>query len=432
LARTFRWYQKKRGNRRTGSQKLGSIGEALFFAFFLLIGGITLAVMLSTLIIPEWQANHEFVEHPCKIIGKWLDEKEEKGEMLYRPQFQIEYTVLGSIYRRWTYTISNPYTSGKDSQQAILTKFSVGDSVPCWYNPLDPEQVVIARGYSWWVYLALFVPVAFIVIGAGGLIYLLLHWGKSAERRAAMTQHAQDRDLFGTNGAAEHEYPNVPRRTDITNSPGTKLRYRLPIDTSPGWALFGTLFGCIIWNGLVAVMVYFAVRGHLVGKPDWILTFFSIPFVLAGLFLIVYFLRQLLVTAGIGPTLLEISEHPLRPGGEYQVFLSQSGNLTINSLSISLVCLEKATYRQGTNTRTELRPVYSQDLFRRDDFQIPPGLPFETNCLLKVPPGAMHSFKAGHNAIDWTLLVEGDVANWPDFKRAFSVVVYPGNGRADS
>ncbi|MGA2060793.1 MAG: DUF3592 domain-containing protein [Thermoguttaceae bacterium] len=432
MARTFRWYQKKRGNRRTGSRTLGSIGEALFFAFFLLVGGIALAVMISTLLIPEWQVNHEFVEHPCKVIGRRLDEIEDKNGTLYRPQFQIEYSVNGVEYRPWTYTISNPYSSGKEIQQAILTKFSVGDTVPCWFNPLNPGQAVLVRGYNWWVYLVLFVPVAFIVIGAGGLIYLLLHWGKSAERSAAMTQHAQDRDLFGASGAADHEYPNVPQRADITNSPGTKLRYRLPIDTSPGWALFGTLLGCIIWNSLVAMMVYFAVRGHLAGKPDWILTFFSIPFVLGGLFLIVYFLRKLLVTAGIGPTLLEISDHPLRPGGEYQVFLSQSGNLTINSLSISLVCQEKATYRQGTNTRTELRPVYSQDLFRRDNFQIPPGLPFETNFPLNVPKGAMHSFKAGHNAIDWTLLVEGDVANWPDFKRAFSVVIYPVNGRTAS
>jgi len=276
------------------------------------------------------------------------------------------------------------------------------------------------------------VPVVFIVVGAGGLVYSLLHWGKSAERRSAMAQRAQERDMFGANAAAEHEYPNVPKRPDITSSPGTKLQYRLPIDTSPGWALFGTLLGCVIWNGLVAIMVYIVVRGHIAGKPDWILTLFSIPFVLGGLFLIVYFLRKLLVTAGIGPTLLEISDHPLRPGGEYRVFLSQSGNLAINSLSLALVCMEKATYRQGTNTRTEVRPVYRQDLFRRENFEIPPGLPFETDCLLNVPRSAMHSFKSGHNAVDWTFVVEGDAANWPDFKRAFSVIIYPADGRSDS
>lgn len=432
MARTFRWYQKKRGNRRTGSRTLGSVGEALFFAFFLLIGGGTLTATLFTLVIPEWQVNHEFVEHTCKVVGKKLAEKEGEDGTLYRPEFQIEYTVNGVEYRTWTYKISNSYSSGREDKQAILTKFSVGNTVACWYNPVDPRQVVLVLGYSWWIYLVLFVPVAFVVIGAGGLIYMLLHWGKSAERSAAMTQRVQDRDLFGTNDAAEHEYPNVPRQADITSSPGTKLLYRLPIDTSPGWALFGTLLGCIIWNGIVAVMVYFAVRGHLSGKADWILTFLSIPFVLGGLFLIIFFFRQLLLTAGIGPTLLEISNHPLFPGEEYQIFLSQSGRLTVNSLSLSLVCHEEATYRQGTNTRTEKRQVYSQELFRRENFEIPPGLPFETNCSFEAPTGLMHSFKSSHNSIEWTLVVEGDIANWPDIKRAFSLIIYPSNGRTAS
>jgi hypothetical protein len=428
LARTFRWYQKKRGNRRTGSRTLGSIGEAAFFAFFLILGGVGLAVMLFELVIPEWQVNHEFVPHACKIIGKRLNEKEGEDGPLYQAEFQIEYTVNGAYKTAWTYSINNPYSSGRESKQAILTKFSVGDSVPCWYNPSDPGQVVLVRGYSWWIYLALFVPMAFVIIGAGGLVYTLLHWGKSAEHRSAMIQRAGERELFGIN-AAEQEYPNLPQRLDITNSPGTKLRYRLPIDTSPGWALFGALVVCVIWNGIVSVMVYFALRGHIAGSPDWLLSLFTIPFVMAGVFLIFYFFRQLLLTAGIGPTLLEISDHPLYPGEEYQIFISQSGRLKVNSLSVSLVCNEEATYRQGTNSRTETRQVHSEEIFRRENFTIPPGLPYETNCVLNIPIGAMHSFKAGHNAINWTLLVEGDIANWPDFKRAFSVVIYPPNGR---
>jgi hypothetical protein len=428
LARTFRWYQKKRGNRRTGSRILGSVGEAFFFAFLLVIGGMALTAMLFTLVIPEWQVNHEFVENTCTIIGKRLDEKVGDDGTLYRPEFQIKYTVNNvELPPVWTYKINNPYSSGKDSQQAIFSKFSLGQVVPCWYNPVDPSQVVLVRGYSWWIYLLISIPVAFIVIGAGGLIYSLLHWGKSAERRAAITQRVQDRDLFGTNVSTQVEYPNVPQRTDITNSPGTKLLYRLPNDTSPGWLLFGTLLGCVIWNGLVTIMVFFAVRGHLAGKPDWILTFFSIPFLLVGIFLIVFFIRQLLLAAGIGPTLLEISDHPLYPGGEYQVFLSQPGRLTVNSLSLSLICNEEATYRQGTNTRTETRQVFRQELFRRDNFEIPAGLSFETNCSLEVPEGVMHSFKSMHNAIDWTLVVEGDIANWPDLKRAFSIIIYPAN-----
>jgi hypothetical protein len=432
LARTFRWYQKKRGNRRTGSQTLGSASEAAFFAFFLLIGGIGITFMILDWVIPEWQVNHEFVEHTCKIVGKKLNETQGKDGSLYQVQFQIEYTLKGEPRPRtaWTYSLNNPFSSEREEKQAILTRFSVGDVVPCWYNPLDPAQVVLVRGYSWWIYPAFFVPVAFIFIGAGGLIYTLLHWGKSVERRAAIAQRVGERELFGAGGAAEQKYPNIPQRLDITSSPGTRLRYRLPIDTSPGWALLGALIGCIIWNGIVAVLVYFALRGHITGHPDWILTIFTIPFLLGGVFLIIYFIRQLLLTAGIGPTLLEISDHPLYPGEEYLIFISQSGRLQVKSLSLSLVCSEEATYRQGTNTRTETREVYRQGLLCRENFEIPPGLSYETNCLLKMPPGVMHSFKSGHNAIHWTLLVEGGVAHWPDFKRAFSVVVYPANGRA--
>ena len=45
-----------------------------------------------------------------------------------------------------------------------------------------------------------------------------------------------------------------------------------------------------------------------------------------------------------------------------------------------------------------------------------------------MPAGAMHSFKADHNEINWSLVVEGDVAGWPDYKRSFSVIVCPASG----
>ena len=139
MARTFRWYQKKRGNRRTGSQTLGSVGELLFFAFFLFIGTITLAVMIFTLVVPEWRVNHDFVEHQCNIVGKRLAETEGDEGTLYRPEFEIEYTINGVPYHTWTYTISSPYSSGREDKQAILTQFSVGQTAACWYDPMDPS-----------------------------------------------------------------------------------------------------------------------------------------------------------------------------------------------------------------------------------------------------------------------------------------------------
>jgi hypothetical protein len=429
LPLTFRLYQKKRGHRRTGSRTLGGIGEALFFSAFLVMGCAFLVVILSKLVIPEWRVNNEFLPHVCKVLAKNIAESKGENGPTYRAEIQIEYQVGGERYEKWAYSIENlsdVYSSGKDDKQAILDRFTVGDEVQCWYDPANPEHVVLIRGWSWWIYLVTSVPLIFIIVGAGGIIYTLLHWGKSAEHRAAINQRVQERDLLGGSGRAENEFPNVPSREDITSSPGTKLRYRLPIETSPGWALVGTLLACLFWNGIVGTMVFFAGRSFAAGKPEWMLTIFCIPFVGIGLYLIYWFFRQLLVTTGIGPTLLEISDHPLHPGGEYQVFLSQAGRLSVNRLTLSLVCEEEATYRQGTDTRTETQQVYSQQIFCQANFDIPPSVPFEKESSLCIPEGAMHSFKSAHNRIQWTLLVEADIAGWPNFKRAFPVMVFPG------
>lgn len=189
---------------------------------------------------------------------------------------------------------------------------------------------------------------------------------------------------------------------------------------------------CLFWNGIVSVFVVIAISGHLEGDPEWFLTLFIIPFVLVGIALIVFFIRQMLVTTGIGPTQVEISDHPLHPGEPCRLFVSQSGRLQINSLEVLLVCEEEATYRQGTDTRTETREVHRQEVFRREGSEVRRGLPFETECALKVPEGAMHSFKADHNRIKWKVVVQGDVAGWPDYKRSFPVIIRPSNGSSDA
>ena len=198
--------------------------------------------------------------------------------------------------------------------------------------------------------------------------------------------------------------------------------------TSPGWAVFGILAFCVAWNGIVAAFVVMAVRSYFTGKPDWLLTLSTVPFAAIGIGAIVALVRQLLVATGIGPTLVEISDHPLTPGGQYRLFLSQSGWLTMNRLRVLLICEEIATYRQGTDTRTEIREVFRKELFRRDNFEIRGGMPFECDIDLALHDGAMHSLAADHNEIAWTLLVEADAAGWPQCKRAFPVIVRPANG----
>ncbi len=430
MARWFRIYQKKRGHRRTGSSQLGSLGEALFFAVFFVAGAVFFGMMFATLVIPEWRANRQFMETECTIDGTFVEVvSTADASIAYTPQVDIHYQVAGARYDVATYDIRRSHFASHEAAERALEPFSRGSSSRCWYDPMNPGEAVVVQGYSVFLYSLLLVPVGFIVIGGGGLLYTLLHWGTSAERRASLTQRAARIDLFETTAAPEG-FPSVPGAGNLTNSPGTTLAYRLPVGAAPGWALFAALVACLIWNGVVVMFLVMVVRGHLAGDPNWGLTLFILPLVLIGLGLIYYLAHQFLKTTGVGPTRVEISHHPLKPGRNYEVFISQAGRLSINSLEVMLVCAEKATYRQGTDTRTERRQVYLESIFRRDEFEIQPDRPFESRCGLRVPASAMHSFKADHNEIHWSLRVRGNVAGWPDFEREFPIVVHPMSAEA--
>jgi hypothetical protein len=263
------------------------------------------------------------------------------------------------------------------------------------------------------------------LIGSGGLIYTAWHWGKSPEHRAAQGQLGQI-DLFEELDATAKGFPSVPQDENITNSPGTHLKYRLPIQMSQGWRLFAATVTGLIWNGIVIAFIVLAVRKHVRGEGDWRLDLFVVPFFIVGIYLVYYFFRELLIATGLGPTQLEIADHPLQPGQAYELFFSQSGHLSIDSFAIYLECEEEATYRQGTDTRTDRCTVSQLQIFRRENFEIEPGTPFEASCRFTVPETAMHSFKGDHNEVRWKLVARGKTAGWPDFQRSFPIVVYPG------
>ena len=436
MARSFRICDKKRGDRRTGSRTLGRIGEIVFFSSLFLAGCIGLVVICGALVVPEWRANHVFVETTCTVLDHRFEQSETSSGTLYRPEVRIQFEVGGADYIVRTYDIGSFRGACRVTEaekEAVAARFIPGQEYPCWYDPSDPHTVVLVRGYRGWFWLTLMIWVSLLLIGGGGIVFRIFTWGALVERRSALVKQAASLDLFDPT-RAKSDFPTIPRPANITDSPGTALAFRLPVIASAGWTLFVWLIVCLLWNGLVSIFVFWTVDTHLEGNPDWRLTGMTIPFVLAGIGLIAFFFRQFLIATGIGPTLVEVSDQPLIPGRQYELSLSQTGRLRMKSLEVYLICEEQARFRQGTNSRTERHRVFERAAYRCKDFQIRQDVPFQARFPIELPAGAMHSFKSEHNEINWSLVVHGKAAGWPEFRRSFPLIVYPSaahrNGRS--
>ncbi|MBI1904559.1 MAG: DUF3592 domain-containing protein [Planctomycetia bacterium] len=423
LARRFRLFGKKRGDRRTGSQQLGSFGMMLFWAGTLLVGWWFLGVIL-TYVLAEWQSNRLFQENECVVLAKRVGTPTTGDHETYRPDILVRHVVDGMAYPRWTYDITRAYSHDRERAESALAEFQVGQTRPCWYDPRDPQRVVVVRGYTSYLWLMTFLPLPLIVLGFVGLWFNLRSSDASAERRLAMGERTGGGRKPGKKARLE-EFPTVPKDARLTDSPGTTLAYRLPVAGQENWATVAVVVGSLVWNGMVSVFLTLAVRSFAVGEPQWLLTAVGLVVAAVGIWLVRVALAMLRQGASVGRTLIEISDHPLYPGESCRVLLSQFGRMTMPQLRLLLVCDEEATFQQGTNTRCERRRVYEQELLSRSHITVDPAGPFELEHELVVPSGAMHSFRSAHNEVAWRLVVEGSAEGWAEFQRTFPVVIHP-------
>lgn len=288
---------------------------------------------------------------------------------------------------------------------------------------MNPTPEIYRPGFGFW--LMVLVMASFSAIGGIGVVWTALHAGTSAERRSAIVKHASGLDLISESMPSSLEFPNIPRDAYLTNSPGVKLKYRLPTEQAPVWRLG---FSALILLGLTAitsVVGMIVANQYAAGQPDWFLTVFTVPLVIANLWSVRYFFAELRTQTRFGPTCIEIADHPLRPNCACEIFVSQAGRLSLRSLVLCLVCEEEATYSQGTDIRTETRVVYRSEVLRVEAKRIEDGAPLECHGVIRVPDNAMHSLQSEHNTIRWKLSIKGKSERSGTMKRSFPVIVYP-------
>lgn len=332
-----RFFEKKRGSRRTGSQAWGRVGEACFYAA-LLVAGVVFTAMLGRRV---WEAPGGVAS-----IGLWM-----------------------------------------------------------------------------WL-LMLLLPGALLSIGGSGLARMIRGWGRSEEGMAALRRFPE---MFQPSGRASDldPFPSVPPWENLNNSPGTILRYRLPLESPESWSVFGFGLFAVLWNAVVILLAVTAGVDFVGGQTDWLLLSILVPFVGIGVAGVVIFVRALVLQNAVGPTQIEIADHPLRPGDRCDVFIGQGGVGMFRRITLTLQLEELATFRQGTDTRTERQLIREEPVAEWRAVSIVPGRRFEERASFEVPANAMHSFASLHNAVTWRIAVRVEPAKWPAFTRHYPIVVLP-------
>ena len=283
------------------------------------------------------------------------------------------------------------------------------------------ETPLSQPGGGFW--LVVIVLISFILLGGRGLAVTLLKMGTSPERRSALSRQAEW--LRTLSEEEPPPFPSVPVGSNLDNSPGVQLAYRLPTSQTNAWLLIMTATFTVVWNALVVILVREVWLSIEQEHPDWPATLALLPFGGISAWSLWFIGRQLLLQWAIGPTQVEVSQHPLELGQSCRVIVAQSGQLKIDQLSIHFVCEERSTYQQGTDIRTDRQCVQNVRLYEGRDIAVTPAEPFSMELDLRVPPGGMHSFQSSHNAVEWELAVRVVPTRWAPFERRFPLIVRP-------
>lgn len=401
---------------------LGCFGRIFGFVFCSMFFGIGCLFLWMIAIQPmlKIQAAKKWVETPCTIT-----KSEVKGNDSYKVVIEYDYDFNGQQFHGDQYNFFDMSTGGRTSKERVVAKYKEGSQKSCYVDPDNPSDSVINRkgsGSLWW---GLF-PIPFILIGLVG--YWAVFFGSSKfQKKLESTQEALE---IASVVQTDRTVPVTTRFTsksdwsdsnydeeDLFEEPGAVT---LKNEASPfGLAVF-LFFFAAFWNGIISVFLFERV-GHWQRGDFGFEDLFLVPFVLVGMGLILAFIYN--VMAGFNPKPVLVLSRQLIPlGGIAELdwrFPSSIGS--IRNLKLTLIGLEEATYRRGTNTHTDHETFYEEIILDTSD-------PLEMSSgtvEVNIPADSMHSFGGAHNKVIWRLEMKGDIPLWPDVSAKFPIRVVP-------
>ncbi len=381
-----------------------------FFSVFL-AAGLLFATFFVVPAVRNVRAMLTWEEVDCEVLESFVETHSGSDSTTYSVEVRYRYQWEGVDYEGDRYHFIGGASSGRDAKQETVDRLPPGEIARCWIDPDEPSESVLSLAWTW-EYLFVLLPMVFIAIGGGGLVFAWASWRNERERREL------ERSGQVVEPPRDEVVPTVaagPVEIEEKAGPVAKLIIMI------GVALF--------WNGVVSVFLWALYdEWRSTGSLDSCLAIFLIPFVLVGVLLLISVPYQVLALANPRPK-LRLAHSGVPIGGSTALewsFEGASGRL--RDLKIVLEGTESATYRRGTRTHTESR-VFERIAVLTST----PGMLLGRGSVdLEVPADTMHTFEGSRNQVTWTLQLHGSIRRWPDVMAQYPFVVLPPQGEDES
>lgn len=165
-----------------------------------------------------------------------------------------------------------------------------------------------------------------------------------------------------------------------------------------------------------------------VGAQDDGAMFFGLVAVGVAFLLTLWLMWDIFAGMKIGLANVEISNEMPFLGEEIHLRYAQriKKHCTVSSVTITLLCTERASYTVGTNRYTVTENVVNDRRELVDGGPARPGDILQGECSLVVPGNCMHSFHAGNsNDVSWRIELRVGIESWPDYFAKFELHVPP-------
>lgn len=151
------------------SRQGGGVGTKVVLFLPLLVVGLLLSVSLINAFARDLKV-FVWPKTDCSIIWSAIEENPEGSvEEAYRFKVVYRYSVNGWSFSGDRYAPDYRGSSHSDAQD-LLSQFSPGARVPCYYNPEDPSYALLERSNPFILLPLLLVALVLIILGSLGLL----------------------------------------------------------------------------------------------------------------------------------------------------------------------------------------------------------------------------------------------------------------------